>query len=92
AEQNSAYQSLLMMNGEHTEFNRLLGLGNNLLMARQGLVNAPVRLPQVDLTTQQTAALEKSRRDLALSKLKGEDKERARLGYAADDLGLTNDP
>ncbi len=36
AEQNSAYQSLLMMNGEHTEFNRLLGLGNNLLMARQG--------------------------------------------------------
>ncbi|MBO1997713.1 hypothetical protein J4730_22135 [Klebsiella pneumoniae] len=26
AEQNSAYQSLLMMNGEHTEFNRLLGL------------------------------------------------------------------
>ncbi|MEW6839808.1 phage tail tape measure protein, partial [Klebsiella pneumoniae] len=92
AEQNSAYQSLLMMNGEHTEFNRLLGLGNNLLMARQGLVNAPLRLPQVDLTTQQTAALEKSRRDLALSKLKGEDKERARLGYAADDLGLTNDP
>lgn len=92
AEQNSAYQSLLMMNGEHTEFNRLLGLGNNLLMARQGLVNAPVRLPQVDLTTEQTAALEKSRRDLALSKLKGEDKERARLGYAADDLGLTNDP
>ncbi|MDH8517230.1 phage tail tape measure protein, partial [Klebsiella pneumoniae] len=77
-----------MMNGEHTEFNRLLGLGNNLLMARQGLVNAPLRLPQVDLTTQQTAALEKSRRDLALSKLKGEDKERARLGYAADDLGL----
>ncbi|MDG0326801.1 phage tail tape measure protein, partial [Klebsiella pneumoniae] len=75
-----------------TEFNRLLGLGNNLLMARQGLVNAPVRLPQVDLTTQQTAALEKSRRDLVLSKLKGEDKERARLGYAADDLGLTNDP
>ena len=48
-----------MMNGEHTEFNRLLGLGNNLLMARQGLVNAPLRLPQVDLTTQQTAALEK---------------------------------
>jgi hypothetical protein len=49
-----------MMNGEHTEFNRLLGLGNNLLMARQGLVNAPLRLPQVDLTTQQTAALEKA--------------------------------
>ncbi|MFH2523828.1 phage tail tape measure protein, partial [Klebsiella pneumoniae] len=92
AEQNSAYQSLIMMNGEHTEFNRLLGLGNNLLMARQGLVNAPMRIPQADLTSQQTNALEKSRRDLALSKLKGEAKELARLGFAADDLGLTSDP
>ncbi|MBS6124831.1 MAG: phage tail tape measure protein, partial [Veillonella sp.] len=32
------------------------------------------------------------RRDLALSKLKGEEKEKARLGYAADDLGLTTAP
>ncbi|HHT1221738.1 TPA: phage tail tape measure protein [Klebsiella michiganensis] len=92
AEQNRAYQSLIMMNGQHTEFNRLLGLGNNLLMALQGLVNAPMRIPQADLTSQQTNALEKSRRDLALSKLKGEAKELARLGFAADDLGLTNDP
>lgn len=92
AEQNAAYQSLIMMNGQHTEFNRLLGLGNNLLMARQGLVNAPMRIPQADLTSQQTNALEKSRRDLALSKLRGEAKELARLGFAADDLGLTSDP
>lgn len=92
AEQNAAYQSLIMMNGQHTEFNRLLGLGNNLLMARQGLVNAPMRIPQADLTSQQTNALEKSRRDLALSKLKGEAKELARLGFAADDLGLTSAP
>ncbi|HDX8968763.1 TPA: phage tail tape measure protein, partial [Klebsiella oxytoca] len=91
-EQNRAYQSLIIMNGQHTEFNRLLGLGNNLLMARQGLVNAPMRIPQADLTSQQTNALEKSRRDLALSKLKGEAKELARLGFAADDLGLTSDP
>ncbi|TQN52838.1 tape measure protein [Raoultella planticola] len=91
AEQNAAYQSLMIMNGQHTEFNRLLGLGNNLLMARQGLVNAPMRIPQADLTTQQQTAIEKSRRDLELSKLKGETKERARLGYAADDLGLTAD-
>lgn len=90
-EQNRAYQSLIMMNGQHTEFNRLLGLGNNLLMARQGLVNAPMRIPQADLTTQQQTAIEKSRRDLELSKLKGEAKERARLGYYADDLGLTAD-
>ncbi len=36
AEQNKAYQSLLIMNGQHTEFNRLLGLGNELLLQRQG--------------------------------------------------------
>ncbi len=59
AEQNAAYQSLIMMNGQHTEFNCLLGLGNNLLMARQGLVNAPMRMPQADLTSQQANALEK---------------------------------
>jgi hypothetical protein len=32
----AVYQSMIMMNGQHTEFNRLLGLGNQLLMARQG--------------------------------------------------------
>ncbi|HBW7492483.1 phage tail length tape-measure protein 1 [Klebsiella pneumoniae] len=90
--QNEEYQSLILMTGKYSEVNRLLGLGNQLLMERQGLVNVPMRMPQADLTSQQANALEKSRRDLALSKLKGEDKERARLGYAADDLGLTNDP
>ena len=80
------------MNGQHTEFNRLLGLGNDLLRARQGLANIPLRIPQADLTSKQTDALAKSRRELELSRLQGEAKERARLGYAADDLGLTNDP
>ncbi len=42
AEQNKVYQSMLVMNGQHTEFNRLLGLGNELLQQRQGLVNVPV--------------------------------------------------
>jgi phage-related minor tail protein len=83
---------MIMMNGQHTEFNRLLGLGNQLLMARQGLANVPLRLPQADLDKKQTDALEKSRRDLELSRLKGEAKERLRLSYAADDLGLTSDP
>lgn len=92
ANQNRAYQSLLLMNGQHDEFNRLLGLGNQLLMARQGLANVPLRLPQADLDKKQTDALEKSRRDLELSRLKGEAKERLRLSYAADDLGLTSDP
>jgi phage-related minor tail protein len=61
-------------------------------MARQGLANVPLRLPQADLDKKQTDALEKSRRDLELSRLKGEAKERLRLSYAADDLGLTSDP
>ncbi|MGN8235817.1 phage tail tape measure protein [Enterobacter soli] len=90
--QNVLYQSQLMMNGQHEKFNSLLGLGNQLLMARQGLANVPLRLPQADLDKKQTDALEKSRRDLELSRLKGEAKERLRLGYAADDLGLTSDP
>jgi len=90
--QNVLYQSQLMMNGQHEKFNSLLGLGNQLLMARQGLANVPLRLPQADLDKKQTDALERSRRDLELSRLKGEAKERLRLSYAADDLGLTSDP
>lgn len=93
AHQNAAYQSLLMMNGQHQRFNQLLGLGNQLLMARQGMTLAPLRVPQAEATQKQTEALEKSRRELALSRLKGEEKERARLGYAADELGfVTTDP
>ncbi|QNQ19423.1 phage tail tape measure protein [Kosakonia sp. SMBL-WEM22] len=90
--QNASYQSLLMMNGQHQTFNQLLGLGNQLLMARQGMTLAPLRVPQAEASQKQTDALEKSRRELALSRLKGEAKERARLGYAADELGLTADP
>ncbi len=92
AEQNAAYQSLLMMNGQHTEFNRLLGLGNSLLIARQGLAAVPMRMPQAEISGKQADALEKARQDLELSKLKGEARERARLGFSADALGLTNDP
>ncbi|EPC0743011.1 phage tail tape measure protein [Citrobacter braakii] len=92
AEQNAAYQSLLMMNGQHTEFNRLLGLGNSLLIARQGIAAVPMRMPQAEISGKQADALEKARQDLELSKLKGEARERARLGFSADALGLTSDP
>lgn len=91
AEQNKAYQSLLIMNGQHTEFNRLLGLGNELLQQRQGLVNVPLRLPQATLDDKQQTALNNSERELALSRQKGEARERARLGYAADDLGFVGE-
>lgn len=92
AEQNAAYQSLLRMNGQHTEFNRLLSLGNDLLSARQGSTSFPFRVPDATLTDKQKDALEKSRQDLELSKLKGEAKELARLRYSADELGLTDNP
>ncbi len=92
AEQNKVYQSMLVMNGQHTEFNRLLGLGNELLQQRQGLVNVPLRLPQATPDDKQQSALTKTERELALSRLKGEEKERVRLGYAADDLGFVGDP
>ncbi|MCL6366693.1 phage tail tape measure protein [Pectobacterium carotovorum subsp. carotovorum] len=92
AEQNAAYQSLLRMNGQHTEFNRLLSLGNDLLSARQGSASFPFRVPDAALTDKQKDALEKSRQDLELSKLKGEAKELARLRYSADELGLTDNP
>ncbi|MEF4238188.1 phage tail tape measure protein [Escherichia coli] len=91
AEQIKVYQSLLVMNGQHTEFNRLLGLGNELLQQRQGLVNVPLRLPQAPLDDKQQGALNNSERELTLSRLKGEARERARLGYAADDLGFVGD-
>ncbi|EMV8620717.1 phage tail tape measure protein [Escherichia coli] len=91
AEQNKAYQSLLIMNGQHTEFNRLLGLGNELLQQRQGLVNVPLRLPQAALDDKQQNALNNTERELTLSRLKGEARERTRLGYVADDLGLVGD-
>ncbi len=91
AEQNKAYQSLLIMNGQYTEFNHLLGLGNELLQQRQGLVNAPLRLPQATLDDKQQDAIKRSKQALELSRLKGEEKERARLGFAADDLGFIGD-
>lgn len=92
AEQNAAYQSLLRMNGQHTEFNRLLSLGNDLLSSRQGNASFPFRIPDATPTDKQKDALEKSRQDLEISKLKGEARELQRLAYAADSLGFTNIP
>ncbi len=71
---------MLVMNGQHTEFNRLLGLGNELLQRRQGLVNVPLRLPQATLDDKQQSALTKTERELALSRLKGEEKRACPAG------------
>lgn len=92
AQQNSAYQSLLMMNGQHTEFNRLLSLGNQLLSTRSTLASAPFRIPSAQLTPKQSDLLQKSAREKELSGLSGVDKVRRQAEYAADDAGLTSSP
>jgi len=92
AEQNSAYQSLLMMNGQHTEFNRLLSLGNNLLASRQQFANVPLRLPVAELNEKQSDLMQKSSRALELSKLTGAAKARRQAEFDADDAGLSNTP
>ncbi|MGC8423250.1 phage tail tape measure protein [Mixta calida] len=92
AEQNASYQSLLMMNGQHTEFNRLLSLGNNLLATRQGLQNAPFRIPTAKLTDKQSDAIQRAERENQLASLSGVDKVRKQAEFNADDAGLTNTP
>lgn len=92
AEQNASYQSLLMMNGQHTEFNRLLSAGNQLLASRSGLVNAPFRIPAAQLTNKQSDLFQHSERDLELSSLTGVDRVRRQAQFSADDAGLTNTP
>ncbi|MDU4095676.1 MAG: phage tail tape measure protein, partial [Pantoea sp.] len=90
--QNVAYQSLLHMNGQHTEFNRLLSLGNQLLASRQGLQNIPFRIPSAELTDKQSDALSKAKRESNLSSLTGVDRVRREAELSADDLGFTNTP
>ena len=92
AVQNSAYQSLLMMNGQHSEFNKLLSLGNNLLSARQGLVNFPMRIPNATLTDKQAELLKQSDQQLELAGLKGEARAKRQAEFAADAAGLTDTP
>jgi len=92
SEQNSVYQSLLMMNGQHTEFNRLMSLGNQLLEARSGLGSAPFRIPAAQLSTKQSALLQKSERDSEIAGLSGVSRIRRQAEYSADDAGLTNTP
>lgn len=92
AEQNAAYQSLLVMNGQHSEFNRLLSLGNDLLQERQGLANTPMRIPSATLTDAQKSMLDQSRQAVELSKLKGEARARRQAEFDADKAGLHNTP
>ncbi|WP_274540202.1 phage tail tape measure protein, partial [Xenorhabdus hominickii] len=88
--QQAIYHSTLMMNAAHSEFNRLMSVGNRLLDERQQKnVTVPLMLPHVELNDKQKDALAKAARDRELSTLQGDAKVRKQAEFAADDLGLT---
>ncbi|MFS7385018.1 phage tail tape measure protein [Rahnella inusitata] len=89
AEQNTAYQSLLMMNGQHTEFNRLLSLGNTLLQSRAGLVNSPMRVPQADVSTKDQQSLQQRQQQAELAGLTGLAKVRRQAQFDLEKMGKT---
>lgn len=87
--QNEAYQSLLRMNGEHSEFNRLLSLGNTLLSARNGLVQVPMALPQASVSDKDAKALLNKQRQAELAGLTGIDKVNRQVDFDLQDMGRT---
>nr|WP_232370318.1 phage tail tape measure protein [Xenorhabdus lircayensis] len=86
--QDAIRTSLFMMNGEYSEFNRLMSVGNRLLQERQQHAQIPLMLPQAPLDDRQKDFLKKSERDLTLSSLQGEDKVRKQAEFAAEDQRL----
>lgn len=89
--QNNMRNSLLMVNAEHTEFNRIMSVGNQILTNRQALVNSPMRIPAAPLSEKQQDFIQKSERDKELSTLTGEARVIRQAEFAADDQGLTDD-
>ncbi len=71
---------MLVMKGQHTEFNRLLGLGMNCFSKRQGTGECAVTAATGHSDDKQQSALTKTERELALSRLKGGRKERVGWG------------
>lgn len=89
AEQNSSYQSLLVMNGQHAEFNRLLSLGNTLLMSRQGMVNTPMRIPQATVNDKDQQSLVQKQQAAELAGLVGLAKVRKQAEFDLQKMGRT---
>ncbi|MEC3938656.1 phage tail tape measure protein [Leclercia adecarboxylata] len=87
--QNQAYQSLLMMNGQHSELNRLLSLGNQLLSSRGALVNAPMRLPQAPVSTQDQQSLIQKQQQAELAGLTGLARIRKQAQFDLEKMGRT---
>ncbi|MEQ1964405.1 phage tail tape measure protein [Xenorhabdus khoisanae] len=87
--QDAMRHSLLMMNGEYSEFNRLMKEGNRLLSEREiANVATPLQIPQAALDDKQQAFLKRSERDRELSTLQGEDRIRRQAEFAAEDQDL----
>ncbi|MEM8313584.1 phage tail tape measure protein, partial [Morganella morganii] len=84
--------SLLMVNAEHSEFNRIMSAGNQILTNRLALVNSPMRIPAAPLSEKQQDFIQKSERDKELSALTGEARVIRQAEFAADDIGLLNKP
>ncbi|QXO52826.1 phage tail tape measure protein [Morganella morganii] len=90
--QNNMRQSLLMMNADQSEFNRIMSAGNQILTNRQALASVPMRIPAAVLSDKQQDFIKKSDRDKELSALTGEARVTRQAEFAADDIGLTNKP
>lgn len=87
--QNAAYQSLVSMNGENTEFNRLLSLGNQLLASRNGLVRSPMAVPQAAVSAPDQQTLQQKQQAAELAGLTGLAKVRKQAQFDLEKMGRT---
>ena len=85
--QNEAYYSLLKMTGAHSEFNRLMSLGNTLLSARNSLVRVPMALPQASVSDKDAKALLNKQRQAELAGLTGIAKVNRQVDFDLQDMG-----
>ncbi|QIH63366.1 phage tail tape measure protein [Enterobacteriaceae bacterium A-F18] len=85
--QNEAYYSLLKMTGAHSEFNRLMSLGNTLLSARNSLVQVPMALPQASVSDKDAKALLNKQRQAELAGLTGLAKVNKQVDFDLQDMG-----
>ena len=87
--QNAQYQSLLMMNGQYEDFNRLLGLGNQLLASRSQLIKAPFAIPQAPVSDNDKQALLQKQQTAELAGLTGLDKINRQVDFELQKMGKT---
>lgn len=87
--QNAAYQSLLVMNGQHSELNRLLSLGNQLLSSRNALATVPFAIPQAPVSTQDQQNLIQKQQQAELAGLTGLARVRRQAQFELEKMGRT---